>query len=203
MTNFRYLFFGDSITYGAIDVEGGWVDRLKRVAMKEDLDSGGNSRFQIVNLGIGGDTSRKMLERIDAEIAIRALDSWEFQIAIGVGINDSRILAGETDSEVPLTEFVKNYERLIGIARAYSKNVITVGLTDIAEDEVAFKDMRYLKSKVVQYDAEVKRISLEQKTQYISLLGTLGPDDFFLDGLHPNTSGHEKIFQKVKSSLKL
>ncbi len=60
----RVLIFGDSITYGAWDTEAGWVERLKREAHRQTIQSEGKSKIQILNLGIGGDSSTKILKRM-------------------------------------------------------------------------------------------------------------------------------------------
>lgn len=53
----RILIFGDSITYGAWDSEGGWADRLKRWAHQHYLANG--TKLQVINLGIGAILARK------------------------------------------------------------------------------------------------------------------------------------------------
>ena len=67
----RILIFGDSIVYGAWDSEGGWVDRLKRDAHKLYFDTKGETKIQILNCGIGGETSRGLLKRVEQEILSR------------------------------------------------------------------------------------------------------------------------------------
>jgi lysophospholipase L1-like esterase len=81
----RILVFGDSIAYGAWDTAGGWVDRLKSDAHRQTVASRGLRKLQIVNLGIGGDTSTKILKRVPAEIEARFLTGWPLVLVFGFG----------------------------------------------------------------------------------------------------------------------
>lgn len=192
----RYLFFGDSITYGSRDREGGWVDRLKRVAMEIDIDPK-EERLQILNLGIGSDTSQKLLARIESETKARLSSSWKTGLVVAVGINDGRQQGG-VEAEVPLPEFTQNYRQILEIAKKHSLGVTTIGLTCLAEDKIQLRDIAFFQEEVEKYDQAIQDISDEAKVSYVSLKNVLGPDDFIDDGLHPNTDGHRKIFERLK-----
>lgn len=59
--------FGDSITWGAWDYKyHGWVTRLQ-LSIEERF----GYKHNIYNIGVGGDTSRELLGRIDKESAQR------------------------------------------------------------------------------------------------------------------------------------
>ncbi len=102
----RVLIFGDSITYGAWDTEGGWVDRLKRIAHTRTVDSKGQVKLQIINLGIGGDTSTKILKRLSNEIDARKSASWPFVFVFTFCANDERSIQGNV--ETPIEQFETN-----------------------------------------------------------------------------------------------
>jgi hypothetical protein len=68
----RVLVFGDSITQGYWDTDGGWVDRIRRhfdTIQATDLQD--NDEPTIFNLGISADNSRNILERIETETISR------------------------------------------------------------------------------------------------------------------------------------
>jgi lysophospholipase L1-like esterase len=90
----RILVFGDSIAYGAWDTQGGWVERLKCDAHLQTAQSRGANKLQIINLGIGGDTSTKILKRMHDEIVARKDPKWPLALIIGLGINDERFIDG-------------------------------------------------------------------------------------------------------------
>ena len=60
----QFFIFGDSITYGVIDREGGWANRLRKYLDARTLDSNGKDLFMLYNLGISGDTSADLLARL-------------------------------------------------------------------------------------------------------------------------------------------
>ncbi len=60
------LVFGDSISYGAWDIEGGWVSRLRKFLDKKNL-SEENFDCKVYNLGISGDNSSGVLNRFEFE----------------------------------------------------------------------------------------------------------------------------------------
>ena len=65
----KILVFGASITYGAWDLEGGWVDRLKKYCHKFDLED--KFYYLVENLGISGQISKDILERFELETKAR------------------------------------------------------------------------------------------------------------------------------------
>ena len=76
----RICVFGASITWGAFDdKKGGWVNRLKLINFAQ-----GNC-IDIHNLGISGNTTNELLERIDTELFARNPDL----IIFSIGANDS------------------------------------------------------------------------------------------------------------------
>ena len=65
------LIFGDSITWGAYDPEqGGWATRLRNYFEEKDND------IDVYNLGISGDTTADLLERIEIEAKSRVCDNF-------------------------------------------------------------------------------------------------------------------------------
>lgn len=195
----RILVFGDSIAYGSWDIEGGWVDRLKRRAHAITIESGGETKVQVINLGIGGNTSTKLAARIDAEIQSRLSPSWTLGVVISVGVNDARTIDGAI--EVTLEQYIGNIEHIITTVRQYTEHILLVGLTPIKKEEVVLKEQIYSDGRIQEYDQALERTANENKVSYIGLRERFvagGLDSLFsYDDLHPNSQGHEKILQQV------
>lgn len=186
--------FGDSIVWGACDYEkGGWVERLKSYLMqnKEDVD--------VYNLGVSGNNTQDLLKRFDVEIKARKSEISEM-IIIAVGINDSQYIKKREDPQVSLMEFGENIAVLLEKARKITNRVIFVGLTKVDESKVMpipWDETKYYENRVIQnYDSVVGEVCQKQGVPFISLFSVLTNQDLE-DGLHPNSSGHEKIFKKV------
>src|SRR5256885_14958417 len=69
MKNTRIFIFGDSITWGSSDEEGGWASRVKRYTDKKMPIPDYWSPVYV--LGIPGDTTEDLLNRFDQEIKVR------------------------------------------------------------------------------------------------------------------------------------
>lgn len=194
----RILVFGDSITYGAWDSEGGWVDRLKRWAHQHYLANG--TKLQVINLGIGGNTSRGILARIEAEIQARHSSSWPFAIILMFGTNDGRVRGGEV--EVPLEEFTENYQKIVEVARRYTDKIIIVGLPPAGKSELNFKNMRYSDRAIQTYEAEIRTIVAHENLPFVDVRPLFNQDGLFCpDMLHPNDRGHTIIYEAVKAKI--
>lgn len=196
----RVLVFGDSIVYGGWDTEGGWVDRVKREAHKATVDTDGETRIQVFNLGIGGDTSRKILARIRGEIEARLSKTWDTKIILSFGINDGRTKDGVV--EVPLDEYRENSQKIIEIAKSYTDKLLVVGNPPIGDEIVIFKAFEYSDERNRQYDMTLREVAEAAGVSFLSSRelfeeankGSLNA----YDELHLNNDGHEIIAGAVK-----
>lgn len=199
----RVLVFGDSIVYGAWDSEGGWVDRLKREAHKQTVESEGANKLQIINLGIGSDSSTRILKRMPAEIEARYSASWPLMFIIAFGINDERSINGTV--ETPIEQFESNIKDIIAIAKQYTDKILFLGIPPSGEPIVDFKGQEYSDDRIKQYDQHLQTIVEEAGIRFVPIraafeqagMGML----YSYDTLHPNDKGHELIAGQVKLHL--
>src|SRR5690606_16109943 len=94
----------------------------------QDMDKSWDS---VINLGISGDTTEGVLERLRPETEARRLSDEEECIVIAVGINDSILVNNRVKSEI--YDFQKLYDELIDEALKLTPKVICVGLTSVDE----------------------------------------------------------------------
>jgi lysophospholipase L1-like esterase len=194
----RILIFGDSITYGAWDSEGGWADRLKRWAHQQYVANG--TKLQVINLGIGGNTSSKILARIENEITARHSSSWPFMIILMFGTNDGRVRGGET--EVPIDAFTENYREIIATAKKFTEKVLVVGLPPAGAPKLDFKEMQYDDETIKEYESRIRVLAAEEALPFVEIRSLFASGDLFCaDQLHPNDAGHTIIFEAVKKEV--
>lgn len=206
------IIFGASITLGAWDQKhGGWVDRLKtylygddfRIKTKDD-----SIVYSTMNLGIGGDTTNDLLERFDNEIQQRISESFERSqhdiVIFAIGANDSSYRYSKDNIAVKPDDFKKNLKILLDKAYKYTKKVLFVGLTKVDESKTSpipwSEAMYYVNKNIQQYNKIIKDCCRDNNTLFIEMFDLLDRDDLD-DGLHPNSQGHQKIFEKVKDFL--
>lgn len=181
--------FGDSITQGAYDSQGGWAQRLKQHVKKNNV--------AVFISGVDGDTSTGLLQRLEKEVSSRKPDV----IIIAIGINDSLFYNGRVKTS--LAQFRKNIEKIIKISRKCTLRILILGLTCVDEKKttpVPWNGWVYSNNKIKQYDSMLKEVSEEENVQFLELFSLLSVEDLE-DGIHPTDEGHKKIFERVWAKL--
>jgi len=187
--------FGDSTAWGAWDMEkGGWVNRLWfHVAKRE-----GENYVELYNLSIDGGTTDTILERFENEAKIRNADALIFQ----TGGNDASYKREPSNFLVSSDKFKKNLEKIIKRAKNITNNIIFMDLKNCDESKtkpVPWIDFYYTNENIKKYSEIMKDVCQRNNILFLDV-GLLNNKDFD-DGLHPNATGHEKIFIKVRDFL--
>lgn len=189
------LFFGDSITYGEYDgVFGGWVDILKRYALQKYNE--GSNELILFNLGIGGETTEGLVNRIPHEM--KARNSADGNIVfISYGAND---LAVKDGSQIVNPEqFKVNIERAIQYAKEFSNEIYLVSILPISikiDGEISATGKVRTNEDVLVYNQILKDIATENSLSYIDFHSAFLDDKEILlsiDGVHPNENGYKMM----------
>lgn len=191
----RICVFGDSITEGHCDYEeGGWVNRLKKYL--ENKDSG----ISVYNLGVSGDNTDDLLERFNAEAEAREPEI----IIFAIGINDSSYRVSLQDNRINFKKFKNNLEILLKQADLLAEKIIFTGITKVDENKTVplpwNQDASYKNKDIRKYDGAIEGLCEKNSLPFIEMYGLLNKEDLE-DGLHPNSAGHEKMFQRIKDFL--
>ena len=201
MTN--CLFFGDSITYGEYDgILGGWVDILKRYCHARYNEK--DNEVNIFNLGIGGETTEGLLNRIDVESTSRKSPE-ENVIFLSYGANDLAIK--ENEQVVPPEKFTANLQTAVSKAKKTTSHIFLVSIIPISKRIdgiiVASGKLR-TNENVTTYNAIIAEIASKNNIEYIDLHSIFLEDKENLisnDGVHPNEKGYQLISEFVKPIL--
>ncbi len=200
MSAHRIVVFGDSVAYGAWDSEGGWVDRLKRWAHQVTIESAGETKLQVFNLGIGGDTSTGIARRIEAELAARQSASWPLAVVISYGANDERTTDGTIETD--LETFKATTRSTIAAAQKHTEKLIFVGSPRLVEAVLTFKGREYSDERLAAYEAAQREIVEAAGIPYVEIRSLFDNDNYYaFDKIHPNNNGHVVIFEAVKAKL--
>ncbi|MBV6622866.1 MAG: G-D-S-L family lipolytic protein [Rivularia sp. (in: Bacteria)] len=158
-SNEYIVFLGDSITD-----EGEWVELL------------GNNN--IVNRGISGDTTRRILNRLDAIIGIKPK-----QIFLMVGINDF------VNEKKSITEVLSLYKTILEEiqtqtpqTQVFVQSVLPVNnnLTYIFENN----------EKLIQFNSRLQKLAQEFNYQYIDVFSYLANAENQLDAIYTTDGLH-------------
>lgn len=204
----RHVYcFGDSITYGEWDEQGGWVQRLRSFADQAFI-SGRGDKTLVFNLGVPGDTAEDMLKRIEGEMAARFDPEVQTLIVFAVGMNDAHYNTAEKKYFCEPQQFEANLGRLLGIARKYTKKIAVVGLNPIDQRKVDplpwNAEKAYHSDRVKLLNAVVEKIAGEENLFFADIWKNWVQLDYralLFDGLHPNASGHRRIAERVSAFL--
>ncbi len=178
--------FGDSITWGAWDKElGGWVNRLRLYFDNQ------NQETEIYNCGVDGDYVGDVLKRFNVEAQARNPQI----IVLAIGINDSPHSSNPNGTN--LKELKTQYLELIKKAKRFTQKIIILGPTNVDDNN----EKGYKNESIETVSGIIQKLAEKQKLTFIDLFGILSIDEFE-DGLHPNSKGHQKIFEKVNEALK-
>jgi lysophospholipase L1-like esterase len=184
--NVVWLVFGDSIVMGYNDHKGGWVERFKEMVYPNP----------VYNLGVDGDCAKDVARRIVDESHRRLKSGDSANIILAVGLNDSK---------EKLSEGSDKFDELLDLAESIidKKNITVVGLTPVDDNKtnpvVWDRNINYYDKRVVRLDDDIKKICDDRDVAYIGIHDRLTVADLD-DGLHPNASGHNKIFDAISEA---
>jgi len=206
----QILIFGTSTTYRCWDIEGGWVQRLRKYLDEKQLKNP-ELYYIIYNLGISGDTSKDILERLDFETKqrLKLLDKGEEVIIIvQVGANDSIINNKTREHHVSIFNYEENVQQIVNVTKKYATKIIFIGHEPINESLVDpipwLPGHSYLNKHIEEYENKTKEICKKNNIHFTNIFNKNDNnynDILSPDGAHLNSKGHEKMFEIVRDYL--
>ncbi len=201
------LAFGSSTTWGSWDENGGWAERLKNYAFQKAKENNYEDYVNVYNLGVDGDNTERLLKRYEIEIQGTTCDDKDLVIIIAMGSNDSQYLSKENQYWVGPQDFENNLNKLVVVANKYNGKVIFLEPTPVDRrvDSIPWKkEATYTMENRKKYSDIIRKVCQEQNLPFIEILSKFpqgDPNPLLVDGVHPNTRGHEIIFEQVKKYL--
>jgi len=202
----QILVFGASTTQGLWDLNGGWPQRL-RAYIDELYLKGRLPKIYTFNLGISGDSSQEVLERFESETK-RRLRHPKTLFIFSFGSNDSQYISGNKQTRRSPKDFKKNITKLIRLAKKYSNLIIFVGLSPVDESKTNpipwEPTLSYKNDLIKKYSDIMKELCRKENISFVEIFDEWKKMDYLKllhDGLHPNSEGHKKIFEKLRDFL--
>jgi len=158
----------------------------------------------VMNVGIGGDTVRRVIDRFPAEARARlGRGSGELAVVFAIGANDSMRIEGRELSTPQ--RFRDDLAELHQLASELTDRVMFVGFTAMdpaGEVTRRFFDLarvREFQQVLAQFAADSGSGFAEVMEEFQALLDAGHP--LLVDGVHPSDAGHEVIYRQVKPVL--
>lgn len=183
--NGRVVCFGDSIT------KGGYPEELGRL-----LGAG----IEVVNAGVGGNTSTAGLKRLQRDVIERKPGL----VVVLFGTNDSRLDAPKV--HVPPERFVRQLTEIIERCEAIGARVVLCTIPPIAPEPYFTRHPREpfdaaggLPTVLENYRSAVRRLAAARGLALVDLGSRLAEHPGWLsaDGVHPSPEGKKSIAQLV------
>jgi len=197
----KILVFGDSIAWGAFDLEkGGWVERLKAhyLNMRPEV------KYYVYNFGISSDDTGGILFRLEKQMnIIEKIEPDNYLFIFSIGKNDARGVGEKSNRKIKIEDYRNNLMEMINIAKNYSDEIFFLGYSIVDEEKTKpWKNAKdfWENKNLEEYEERLRDICNSKGVHYIKIRDVLSKNDLH-DGLHPNTEGHRKIFEKVKAEL--
>lgn len=196
------FIFGDSLSIGrGVGLDKSWPGLLSRNISSEDQKS-----TIIFNLGIPGDSSGDVANRIDLELKFRTKSDLRKNlntIIFQIGINDSKNIRLIGNTQVNLSKFSKNIRNIIKSAKKYSDHICFIGITPVKESISKESGKYYFRNHDIEkYNSEIKNVCSNTKVNFIEIYKEWIRTDYFKylldDGIHLNPLGHKKIFSSLR-----
>jgi len=200
---FGILVLGDSISFGRGEAPNiGWSGRLKKYFEPQGFH---NCLF---NLGIPGESSTNLLKRFETEIKSRVKyihPGDKFIVIIATGINDSRGINFPDNLETKPKNYKKNIEKLVAIAKQYTKHIVLLELTPVDEKITnPFENTYFLNSRIQEFNLILKEVASKKEILLLEIFNQFSSMNYkqlLSDGVHPNKDGYEVIYQIIKKYL--
>lgn len=199
------ICFGDSITRGESDaVYGGWADRIKTCFIKQFLETA-KDRISVFNMGISGETTDGLMQRFPHEFVTRLADDKQNTVLFGYGANDLACQDGQY--LVGLDTYVDNVSHCIEFALEKGAAVVLINVTPIAAhlDGVANVNNRIRDDVTIRrYNQALLALSVKYRVELIDVYTPFNErKEAYLtaDGLHPNSAGHELLYEVISRYL--
>jgi lysophospholipase L1-like esterase len=206
--------FGDSITYGAWDVQGsGWASRLR--GYLDGLQEKDDDLYYLTyNLGIPGENTDGFLKRFESELMARSragrgpTGPGEAVFIFAFGANDYVYLPATKEFVIPQERFVVNMQSAIDIAKKVSTKIMLLNIPP-ADEAICMKNYGdrkvRLNKNVETYNSLLADLAKKNSLALVDVYAEYLANDYKKllseDGLHPNEKGHKLIFEKVKEAV--
>jgi lysophospholipase L1-like esterase len=204
--------FGDSITQGFVDLEGGWTQRLRRRLDQEATFPLGDVSFPahaVFNLGVTDDTSEGLAARLERELVPRRLGDQTI-VVIAVGVNETAYDPGTGRPAHDAERFAATLAGLVATARRHTDRVLLVGLLPCDEARMqpppwGGEGGHYANDRIGRFNQAVGRVAADTGAALVDCFEEVLAGDhaaLLHDGLHPNGAGHQLLADRIAERLR-
>ena len=185
----KVVAYGDSLT-----ALPGWVTMMR-----------GEIASEVINHGVGGDTTTLALKRLDSVLAENA-----DLVIVNFGMNDAAQYVNGSGNLVPLRLYEANYRKIIEALLDAGSAVVLVTPHAVCTEPGYYVaggyGLNYASDNFSSYVETVRKLAEEYKTGLVDIYALSAGEDQtkFLaagDGVHQSGYGHEKYCEWISAYL--
>lgn len=202
----RIAAFGDSITLGTSSGQVTEEQTYRRV-LERNLNTTAGRSVQVINAGVGGDTTELALGRLESDV-LRHDPDWCIVI---FGVNDAGYYRPDTDSfadtpRVPADTYRSNLHKIIERLQSAGINPVLVTPVPMGPkywgthlEQYRSHGLNYL---VSEYADIMRQVGNEYHVPVVDVFQEFmsrpgATEEFLPDGIHPNAEGQAIIAQAL------
>ncbi len=206
----KIVAFGDSITLGVRTDGSLREEQTWRVLLARQLNAAGPEKWEIVNAGIGGNTTQDGLGRFDADVISRH----PAVVTLMFGVNDAAMLSFPDfkpipGPRVPLKDYRLNLAEMIARVRKIGARPILMTPCPMGNkyfnkhlEPYKSRDHNYM---LRSYAAAARELAAELNVELLDVWLRFfqeGMNELLPDGVHPNPKGHEVIASMLYNAIR-
>ncbi len=211
----QIFVFGASTAYGVGGGKGGWPDLFK-AELHEQMYSSKVlpiEKHEIYNLCVPGATIADIEKRFLSELKGYSKPNRSKILVIELGGNDAK--ASDTPDNFINTpeKFYDSLKALVEMGKPFSKHIILIGLTPVDETKTTPKlnpvsgNKSYMtNARHELFEETTKKLAKDLKLNFVPIFTQANEQNWqskylFEDGLHPNDSGHQWLYDHIKPKI--
>jgi acyl-CoA thioesterase-1 len=195
----RVVCLGDSVTKA---VRPGVTEEQTFCALLQRTLTSPARPVEVINAGIGGNTTADGLARFERDVLDRDPDV----VVLMFGLNDSWIDNGKSSSRLTVDQYRENLLRMIVTLRDLERQVVLMTPNPAIAPQYDPQRNRTLRPYVdaVRQLARQQQLELVDLYAYFGELGLEGVDlnSLFTDAMHPNPAGQKQIAELLAPRLR-
>lgn len=192
----RIVCFGDSITQGhGLGDDQRWTGLLASAL----------PGCEIINRGVGGNTTAMALDRVVAEVL--PLLSTGTLVLLEFGLNDCALYPGRLRSRVSLDEFRANLDELVTLCTAAGATCVLVANHRVTQPAECQGNGRSRQDNAEPYNEAIRALAVTRQVSYIDIAGEAARHGYEAatllheDGVHLNPAGNMVYAGLIRAGL--
>jgi lysophospholipase L1-like esterase len=205
----QVFIWGASTVYGSGGGNGGWANMVKQALHEQMFAPGGSGEeYQVYNFGKPG-ADIKFVQDTYAEQLARYRDPGRVVAVISVGLNNTKASGTPGNFVCSPEDYCRDMHNLLAGIKQQADAVLAVGYAAVDESKMPLTNELYGKSyfsneRIVLFNAAFQMVCRQLGVYFVGVYiapALWAAHCLYQDGLHPNSQGHEQIFQKVMPQI--